>query len=390
MAKMPPADPSSNGPSLRTIPGLLDSALIERAHVLIVDDEIGYVTLLRRMLSRAGFTDVRSTTDPRGVGALVAAEEPDIILLDLHMPERDGFQVLEALASRTGGDRLASGRMPVLVLTGDATAASKRRALALGATDFVAKPFDAPEVVLRIRNLLETRLLHRALREQNVALEAIVQARTHELEKAQTEVLERLAIAGEFRDDDTGEHTRRVGEGAARLGRILRLPQPMVELVRRAAPLHDVGKIGIPDSVLLKPGRLTPDELTVMRTHTTLGAAMLAGGRTPLVQMAERIARSHHERWDGGGYPDQLAGGAIPVEARLVAVADVYDALTSDRPYRAAWERDRVIAHIRMGAGSHFDPDIVAAFLSAEGAEHELTNRSILDVDGPTTSDGTC
>jgi putative two-component system response regulator len=347
-------------------------AFAARAHVLIVDDEMDNVTLLRRILSRAGFTDVRFTTDPRAVGTLVFADEPDIVLLDLHMPGRDGFQVLEELASLTGGDPLAGGRMPVLILTGDASVSAKRRALALGARDFVAKPFDGPEVVLRIRNMLETRQLHRALRAQNVALEAIVLARTRELEQAQMEVLERLAVAGEFRDDDTGEHTRRVGEGAARLARMLSLPEPLVELIRQAAPLHDVGKIGIPDSVLLKPGRLSPEELAVMQTHTTLGAAMLAGGRTPLVQTAERIARSHHEHWNGGGYPDRLAGDAIPLEARLVAVADVYDALTSDRPYRSAWERDRVIAHIEMGAGNHFDPDVVAAFMRAQGSGSEI------------------
>jgi putative two-component system response regulator len=348
----------------RTGPASCDDECISRARVLIVDDEMPNVELLRRILSHAGFGDVRSTTDPRAIAALVAAEEPDIVLLDLHMPVRDGFQVLEELASLSS-DCPGGGRMPVLVLTGDASASARRRALALGANDFVARPFDGPEVVLRMRNLLETRRLHRALSAQNAALENLVSARTDELEKAQVEVIERLAVAGEFRDDDTGEHTRRVGERAARLACVLGLKQSLVELIRRAAPLHDVGKIGIPDSVLLKPGRLSPEELSVMQTHTTLGAAMLAGGRTPLVQMAERIARSHHERWDGGGYPDKLAGDAIPLEARVVAVADVYDALTSARPYRPAWEEERVIAHIRMGAGSHFDPQIVAAFLCA-------------------------
>jgi putative two-component system response regulator len=338
-----------------------------RGHVLIVDDEMSNVDLLRRILWRAGFTDVRFTTDPQAVGALVFADEPDIVLLDLHMPGRDGFEVLEDLASRAAGRPSPSGDLPVLILTGDASTSAKRRALALGARDFVSKPFDAPEVILRIRNMLETRQLHRALGAQNAALEAMVRARTEELEKAQGEVLERLAVAGEFRDDETGEHTRRVGEGAAQLARMLALPRALVELIRRAAPLHDVGKIGIPDSVLLKPARLSPEEHSVMQTHTIIGAAMLAGGRTPLVQMAERIARSHHEHWDGSGYPDRLEGYAIPLEARLVAVADVYDALTSDRPYRSAWARDKVIAHIRSGAGSHFDPDIVAAFMSEAG-----------------------
>jgi putative two-component system response regulator len=306
---------------------------------------------------------VRTTTDAREVATLVAADEPDVVLLDLHMPGRDGFGVLDDLAPYTRATDSAGGPLPVIMLTGDTSPAVKRKALAHGAKDFVAKPFDAPEVVLRIHNLLETRALHRALRQQNAVLEVTVRERTRALEDAQTEVLERLAAAGEFRDDDTGQHTRRVGDGAARLASALGLSAPQIELIRRAAPLHDVGKIGIPDHVLLKPGRLTPEELAVMQTHTTLGARMLAGGNTELVQMAERIALCHHERWDGTGYPRGLAGDAIPLEARLVAVVDVYDALTSDRPYRRAWEVSKVRAHIEEGAGGHFDPLVVAAFL---------------------------
>lgn len=339
--------------------------VIASARVLIVDDEESNVRILARLLERAGFTNVGGTTNPIEIPSLIAAAEPDIVLLDLHMPGRDGFGILEDLTPFTHGAGGPAGPLPVLMLTGDASAEAKRRALRLGAKDFVAKPFDATEVILRIRNLLETRRLHRALNAQNAALEARVAQRTHELEEAQLEVLVRLAAAGEYRDDDTGRHTQRVGEGAARLAQTLGLTAAHVELVRRTAPLHDVGKIGIPDSVLLKPGRLTPDELALMQTHTILGAAMLAGGRTPLLQMAERIARSHHERWDGGGYPDGLSGTAIPIEARLVAVVDVYDALTSDRPYRRAWDVDRVAAHMREGAGTHFDPDVVEAFLSA-------------------------
>jgi putative two-component system response regulator len=336
---------------------------VTRASVLVVDDEESNLRLLRRILTRAGFTEIRATTDPRQVAALVADAEPDVVLLDLHMPGRDGFEVLEDLAPLTRGTDSPGGPLPVIMLTGDASPAVKRQALALGAKDFVAKPFDVPEIVLRIHNLLETRELHRALWKQNAALETTVQERTRALEDSQAEMLARLAAASEFRDDDTGQHTQRVGESAAQLAKALGLSTSQVELIRHAAPLHDVGKIGVPDSILLKPGKLTPEELAIMQTHTTVGAAMLAGGRTPLVQMSERIARSHHERWDGTGYPDRLAGVAIPLEARLVAVADVFDALTSDRPYRRAWAMDRVVAHMREGAGSHFDPVIVDAFL---------------------------
>jgi putative two-component system response regulator len=193
----------------------------------------------------------------------------------------------------------------------------------------------------------------------------------------QLEVLERLAAAAEYRDDDTGQHTHRVGTLAADLAKVLGLPAEQVDLVRRAAPLHDVGKIAIPDSILLKPGRLTPEEYTVMQAHALVGARILSGGRSPLVQMAERIARSHHERWDGTGYPDRLAGEQIPLEARIVAVADVYDALTSDRPYRPAWPRERVLAEIAQGAGTHFDPRVARAFLDLAGElEDSLRVRS--------------
>jgi putative two-component system response regulator len=184
-----------------------------------------------------------------------------------------------------------------------------------------------------------------------------------ELRLAKFEVLERLAQASEFRDDDTGQHTRRVGELSADIAEALGLPPEEVELIRRAAPLHDVGKIGIPDSILLKPGRLTPDEYELMKTHARIGAQLLSGGTSQLMSTAEVIARAHHERWDGSGYPEGHAGAAIPLSARIVAVADFYDALTSDRPYRRAWPRAKVLAEIERSAGTHFDPDVVRVFL---------------------------
>ena len=338
------------------------SAAPTGARVLVVDDGDEHLRVIQRILAGPEIADVRVTTDACGVAALCAEYRPDLVLLDLSMPDRDGFGVLEDLAADPDGDR----SLPVLVLTGDVTAEARRRALALGARDFVAKPFDADELRLRVRNLLETRTLQRTLEAQNAALEARVRDRTRELDETQFEVLARLAIAAEFRDDDTGRHTQRVGELAARLGAALGLPSEEVELVRRAAPLHDVGKIAIPDEILRKPDKLTPAEMEVMKAHAAVGARILSGGRSPLVQTAERIARSHHERWDGTGYPDGLVGDAIPLEARLVAVADVLDALTHARPYRAAWAMADVLALIRAGAGTHFDPAVVEALFGAE------------------------
>ena len=328
------------------------------ARILVVDDQDSNLQVLQRILARAGYTNVHCTSEGAAVAALCEANSPDLVLLDLHMPNRDGFLVLEDLAQFTTG----GGHLPVLMLTGDTTQEVKRRALRLGAKDFVAKPFDRAEVLLRIRNLLETRLLYRALANQNAELEATVRERTMELEASRLEVLERLALAAEFRDDDTGHHTHRVGELAAALAQAHGLPPKQIELVRLAAPLHDVGKIAVPDDVLRKPGRLTPEEFAIMRTHTVRGAEMLAGGGSTLIKLAADIALCHHERWDGSGYPHGLAGAAIPIEARLVAVADVMDALSHDRPYRAAWPLADVFAEIRRGSGTHFDPSVVDTF----------------------------
>jgi cyclic di-GMP phosphodiesterase len=337
------------------------SEAFQHARILIVDDRPENVVLLRRVLSKAGYTDVQSTSEPSQAEKLFQAYRPDLVLLDLHMPEMDGFAVLERLRSLTA----RSTYLPILVLTGDHDPLKRRQALAAGATDFLAKPFDIVEVVLRIRNLLETRHLHSLLSNQNAVLEAGVRQRTRELEEAQGEILARLAAAAEHRDDDTGRHIFRVGHMSAAIAESLGLASEAVELIRGAAPLHDVGKIGVPDHILLKAGKLTPDEFAVMKTHTTIGAAILAGGRSALVIEAERIALNHHERWDGTGYPNGLSENAIPLGARIVAVADVFDALTHARPYRPAWPLDRVMDEIRAQDGHAFDPPVVAAFLKS-------------------------
>ena len=320
------------------------------ARILVVDDEAPNVRALSRILHAAGYTNVECTTDPSRVLALFAEQEPDLVLLDLHMPVLDGVAVLERLAEVAP----PHSYLPVLVLTGDPSQQARRRALSKGAKDFVTKPFEVDEVLLRIRNLLETRFLHREIAMENMALEQRVRDRTAELEGAHLDTLERLAVAAEYRDDDTGRHTDRVAAVSAILARACGMEE--VELVRRAAPLHDLGKIGIPDAVLRKPGPLTPDEWEIMKTHTTAGARILAGARSRVMRLAEEIALSHHERWDGSGYPEGRSGEAIPLAARVVAVADVFDALTSDRVYRKAWPAEDVLAYIGAHAGTHFDP----------------------------------
>ncbi len=337
------------------------AGFIRMGRILVVDDQEANVRLLRRILEQDGYEDVSTTTRGSEVAQMVIDVQPDLIVLDLHMPPPDGFAILRALGPRINGPGLTQ----VLVLTGDSSPEAKRTALSLGARDFLAKPFDATEALLRIRNLLETRLLYRALENQNAMLEMRVAERTGELQRSQMEILDRLARAAEIRDDETGRHTQRVGEMAAALATALGMDDRTVDLIRRAAPLHDIGKIGIPDSILLKPGSLTIQETALMRTHTMIGSRILSGGRSDLMIVAERIALSHHESWDGNGYPNGIAGDTIPIEARIVAVADCDDALTHNRPYRTARSIDSALDEVRRSAGSHFDPSVVAVLADA-------------------------
>jgi putative two-component system response regulator len=329
------------------------------APLLIVDDFEPNVRLLCVILERAGHSRIYTTTDSREVTALVNSVEPDLILLDLHMPDPDGFTILRQLAARTAADDY----FPVLVITADITESAKEQVLALGAKDFLSKPFNVTEVVLRVRNLLQARLLHLQQRRLNETLEQKVQERTRDLEAAQFEILDRLALVSDFRDDVTGEHARRVGQSAAHLARSLGLPPAEADLYRWAAPLHDIGKVGIRDAILLKPGRLTPEEFERMKAHTTIGARLLTGSRFPVLQLGEEIALTHHERWDGKGYMG-LAGDDIPLSGRIVSVCDVFDALTQKRPYKPAWPVDQALAEIISQRGLMFEPRVVDAFLS--------------------------
>ena len=341
------------------------------ARIYLLDDEVANVVLLQRMLQGAGYCNLQSATDARQGMRECIENPPDLLMLDLMMPHLDGYGVMETLRAAWGPDN----PIPILVLTADASRAACRRALSLGASDFVNKPIDMMEMRLRARNLLSSRLLDQQLRAANAQLEARVVERTRELERinldlqqAQNEALEKLALAAEFRDDDTGEHIERVGAGVALLARQLGLSAHEADLIGRAAPLHDIGKIAIPDSILLKPGKLTDDEFEMMKTHAGTGAALLSKSRSPLMQRAEIIARTHHERFDGRGYPMQLAGESIPIEGRIAAVIDVFDALTHERPYKAAWPIEEAVAEIRKCAGAHFDPRVVEAFCQMDHA----------------------
>jgi len=330
-----------------------------QARILIVDDEEKNVNVLGRMLGSAGYATVQGITDSTQAIRAVQEFNPDLILLDLTMPSVDGFEVMRRLKALLPSDSY----LPILILTGDIRSEARQRALSSGAKDFLLKPFDMTEVLLRIRNLLETRFLYLLLQDQNQTLEVRVAARTRELEAARVEILQRLSDAAEFRDDDTGQHTKRVASLAKALGATIGLDSDRLELIQLAAPLHDVGKIGIPDAVLLKPGKLSAEEFEIMKAHASIGARILAGGQSALVRMAESIALNHHEKWDGRGYPNGIKGDSIPLEARLVSVADVYDALSHPRPYRGAWSVEDTRKEISKGAGTQFDPELVESFL---------------------------
>lgn len=336
---------------------------VSQARILIVDDDRANVELVEHILRPEGYAHLVGTTDPRAALDLCAEAPPDLLLLDLLMPGIDGFQVLDRLRS----DLPTFEHLPVLVLTSDDSREAKERALSGGAKDFLTKPLSAFELRLRVRNLLHTRFLQLALRDQNGRLEERVRERTRELREAQNEIIERLALAAEYHDDETGRHTRRVGQESARLAKALGWPADRVELMRRAAPLHDVGKIAVDHSILLKAGRLSTAEFERIKTHVAVGHAILSGSRFPLLQMAAEIALYHHEHWDGRGYQFGLRGEAIPLSARIVAVVDVFDSLTHKRPYKGAWSRERALAEIEREAGRKFDPEVAREFLRLHG-----------------------
>jgi putative two-component system response regulator len=326
--------------------------------ILVVDDEPANTRLLEQLLSRWGHSNVCALNDPRRVSAAVQRTCPDLLLLDLHMPRRSGYDVMRDLRARLGGRT----PLPILILTAHTSPDAIHQAFSLGARDFVTKPFDHEEVRLRVRNLLEMRLLQVRAKAYGDLLEARVRERTAELETARVDLLRRLAIAGEYRDHEAEQHAQRIGRTAGLLADAVGLSAEDVRRIVYAAPLHDVGKIAIPDAILLKPERLTAEEFETIKTHPRVGARILGGSDSRLLRMAADIAASHHERWDGQGYPHGLAGEAIPLTGRIVAVADVFDALTHRRPYKPAWSAEQAVSEIVRQGGRQFDPNIVAAF----------------------------
>lgn len=354
------------------VPPQADAA-IAGLSLLIIDDQEATVRLLEMIFKSAGYNDIRGVNDPRTAVTICKQRRPDLILLDLKMPYITGLPLMKILLEEFSDETY----LPILVLTADLSPEAKRKALACGAKDFVPKPFDTAELLLRMANLLKTRCLYRNVKVRNETFEQRVEQRSCSLALVEIEMLKCLAMAAEYRDDETGQHTHRVGTLAAMVAQAIGLSLEEIELVAAAAPLHDIGKIGIPDRILLKPGRLTVEEFAQMKLHTVIGGQILGRSQFPVMQLARQIALSHHERWDGTGYPQGLAGESIPLAARITAIADVFDALTHGRPYKEAWPVEEAMEAIKKESARHFDPELASIFLSAlrGNSLDELANR---------------
>ncbi len=326
--------------------------------IFIIDDEPVNLKLLDRLLYKHGYTDLVLINDPREVIRQYEVQKPALILLDINMPHLNGFEVMEQLQAL--GDPLLP---PIVILTAQHGKEYLMKALDAGARDYLTKPFDGYELQMRVRNLLDAHLAHRLLHDQKNVLEEMVTKRTEQLQQTQLQMIQRLGMAAEYRDEDTGNHILRMSHISMVLAKAIGWSQKKCELMLHASSMHDVGKIGIPDNILLKPGKLDADEWELMKTHTTIGAKLLEHDDSDLMKMAHEIALSHHERWDGSGYPEGVAGENIPKTGRITALADVFDALTSARPYKKAWSVDDAVMLIKENRGKHFDPELVDIFM---------------------------
>jgi len=337
----------------------MNTELLKDERILIVDDEPANLKLLDKMLRGQGYKGLELIEDPREVLKHYQAKRPDLILLDINMPHLDGYQVMEQLKALN--DPLLP---PIVILTAQQGKDYLIRGLAAGARDFITKPFDRIELLMRVRNLLDAQLAHRFMHDQKMVLESMVKARTEELRRTRLEVVQRLGMAAEYRDEETGNHILRMSHISTLLARAIGWSDSQCELILNASPMHDIGKIGIPDAILLKPGKFEPQEWEIMKTHATIGGKLLDGDDSALMLMAREIALTHHEKWDGSGYPNGLAGEKIPQSGRIAALADVFDALTSERPYKKAWTVEAAVSLIKETSGKHFDPQLVEVFLA--------------------------
>ncbi|SBS35660.1 Cyclic di-GMP phosphodiesterase response regulator RpfG [Marinomonas aquimarina] len=324
------------------------SAQAKRATILVVDDIADNIDVVSNILN--GHYDIKAANQGPLALKILERFDVDLILLDIMMPNMDGYEVCQRIK-----DNPKLRNIPIIFLTAMDSHEDEQRGFDLGAVDFISKPFSAS--ILKARVSAQLKLANYAKE-----LERQVQERTQELALSRLEIIERLALAAEFRDNETGNHVIRVGEYCRRIARHMGLAEPECELIALTAPLHDLGKIAISDTILLKPGRLTDEEFVIMKSHAEAGAQILAGSQSELLKAAGIIALSHHEKWDGSVYPHGLKGEDIPLYGRIVTLCDVYDALSSVRPYKDAWSKEQVEAYINELSGSQFDPTLVQHF----------------------------
>ncbi|MDR9499516.1 MAG: response regulator [Hydrogenovibrio sp.] len=328
--------------------------------ILVVDDNQTNIDVIEATLETADYNNMTAITEPMELMTLLTEKSFDLVLLDINMPVMDGFAVLTLIQQMLEPKQ----RPPVIMLTAQADEDSRVQALEGGASDYITKPFNRIELLKRVGIHLENYHAKRLLRAENQQLDQTVRERNEQLEKAKLEMIYRLGRASEERDNETGNHVKRVSLISELVAEALGQDEEFCQLIKVASPMHDVGKIGVSDTILLKPGKLTDEEFSLMQDHVKIGAKILADGDSPLLQMAYQIALTHHEKFNGKGYPHGTKGENIPLCGRIVAIADVFDALTSKRPYKEAWPTEKAVALIEREKGEHFDPQVVQAFLN--------------------------
>ena len=335
--------------------------------ILVVDDQAQNIELLEAYLVPQGYEIVKAANGEEALGKL-SDNQIDLILLDVMMPGMDGFEVTRRVR-QDNTHRL----LPIILVTALRDTEDRVKGIEAGCDDFISKPVDKMELLARVRSLLKVKAYNDLMSNYQKELESEVTGRTeelkHALEKikaASLETIYRLSMAAEYKDKETGAHIKRMSLYSAAVTRRMGLTESTIETILYAAPMHDLGKIGIPDLILMKPAKLDPREWEIMKQHTVIGAKILQGSDAEFIRLGETISLSHHEKWDGSGYPNSLKGIEIPITGRITAIADVFDALTSKRPYKEPFSVEKSLAIIREGRGSHFDPDVADAFFAIQ------------------------